>query len=93
MGGMPTSVPFGDGQLCVASGGAGIWRFNPAQSTGALGVLTLGPGVVGLSNSLPPGGHITAGQIWHFQAWFRDPAGPCGQGSNMSNAVRVLFEP
>jgi hypothetical protein len=56
-------------------------------------VLTLGPGVVGLSNSLPPGGHIQAGQIWHFQAWFRDPAGPCGQGSNMTNAVRVMFEP
>jgi hypothetical protein len=93
MGGMPTSVPFGDGQLCVASGGAGIWRFNPAQSSGPLGVMTLGPGVVGLSNSLPPGGHIQAGQIWHFQAWFRDPAGPCGQGSNMTNAVRVMFEP
>ncbi len=93
MGGMPTSMPFGDGQLCVASGGAGIWRFNPAQSSGAQGVLTLGPGVVGLSNSLPPGGHIAPGSIWHFQAWFRDPAGPCGQGSNMTNAVRVMFEP
>jgi hypothetical protein len=92
MGGMPTSMPFGDGQLCVTSGGAGVWRFNPAQSSGADGVLTLGPGVVGLSNSLPPGGHIQAGQIWHFQAWFRDPSGPCGQGSNMTNAVRVMFE-
>jgi hypothetical protein len=93
MGGMPTSMPFGDGHLCVTSGGMGVWRFNPAQTTGALGVMNLGPGVAGLSNSLPPGGHIQAGQIWHFQAWFRDPAGPCGQGSNMTNAVRVMFGP
>ncbi len=93
MGGLATSAPFADGQICVAPGSAGIWRFNPAQSSGAQGALKLGPGVVGLSNSLPAGGHISPGQIWHFQAWFRDPAGPCGQGSNMTNAVRVVFEP
>ena len=55
--------------------------------------MTLGPGVVALSQALPPGGHITAGSIWHFQAWFLDPTGPCGQGSNMTNAVRVAFAP
>ncbi len=93
MGGLATALPFGDGQLCVASGGMGIWRFNPPQSSGASGVLNLGPGVVGLSQILPRGGHITAGQTWHFQAWFRDPAGPCGKGSNMTNALRVVFGP
>lgn len=93
MGGSATSMPFGDGHLCVTSGGAGVWRFNPPQSTGASGVLDLGPGVAGLSSSLPPGGQITPGHIWHFQAWFRDPAGPCGQGSNMTNGVRVNFAP
>lgn len=93
MGGLPTSIPFGDGQLCVTSGGFGVWRFNPPQSTGAQGVMDLGPGVVGLSSSFPPGGQIAPGHIWHYQAWFRDPAGPCGQGSNMTNAVRVNFAP
>jgi len=93
MGGEQTAVPFGDGQLCVASGGAGVWRFGPPQSTGAQGVLTLGPNVVGLSQLLPPGGQIAAGQTWNFQAWFRDPAGPCGNGSNLTNGVRVTFGP
>jgi len=93
MGGLATAVPFGDGQLCVASGGMGIWRFNPPQSSGASGVLNLGPGVAGLSQILPPGGHIGPGQTWHFQAWFRDPAGPCGKGSNMTNGLRMTFEP
>jgi hypothetical protein len=93
MGGWATALPFADGQLCVASGGAGIWRFNPPQSSGAAGVLKLGPGVAGLSSLLPRGGHIALGQVWHFQAWFRDPAGPCGKGSNMTNALRVVFGP
>jgi hypothetical protein len=93
MGGATTNLFFADGQLCVASGGMGIWRFNPPQSSGAEGVLNLGPGVAGLSQLLPPGGHVFPGQTWHFQAWFRDPTGPCGLGSNMTNAVRVTFEP
>ncbi len=93
MGGLAAALPFADGQLCVGSGGAGVWRFNPPQSTGADGVIELGPSVVGLSSLLPRGGHITAGQTWHFQAWFRDPAGPCGKGSNMTNALRVVFGP
>jgi hypothetical protein len=92
MGGLPTGTPFADGQLCVASGGLGVWRFNPPRPTGSQGFVQYEP-VVGLSHALPSGGHIQAGQIWHFQVWYRDPAGPCGQGSNMTNAVRVMFGP
>jgi len=93
MGGGSNSVPFGDGQLCVSGGGLGVFRFKPPQSSGSQGVLTLGPGVAGLSNSMPAAGHITAGQTWHFQTWFRDQGGPCGSGANLSNAVRVVFGP
>jgi hypothetical protein len=93
MGGVATFQPFADGRLCTASGGAGIWRFPPPQSSGAGGVLDLGPGVVGLSSSLPAGAQIAAGETWHFQAWFRDPSGPCGMGSNLTNALRVTFAP
>jgi FG-GAP repeat len=92
MGGLATTAPFADGQLCVASGGLGVWRFNPPRSTGAQGFVLYEP-VVGLSNALPPGGHIQSGQIWHFQVWYRDPAGPCAHGSNLTNAVRVMFGP
>ena len=77
----------------MTSGALGLWRLTSPQSTGPNGVLSLGPGVVGVSNSLPLAGHITAGQTWHFQAWVRDPSGPCGKGSNMTNAMRVKFEP
>jgi hypothetical protein len=49
--------------------------------------------VVGLSSSLPAGAQIAAGETWHFQAWFRDPSGPCGMGSNLTNALRVTFAP
>jgi hypothetical protein len=38
-------------------------------------------------------GHILPGTTFHFQGWYRDPAGPCGTGKNMSNAVRVIFGP
>ena len=39
----------------------------------------------------PSTGQITAGQTWNFQAWYRDPDGPCGQGSNFTNALEVTF--
>lgn len=25
----------------------------------------------------------------HYQVWYRNPAGPCGTGSNLTNAVSV----
>ena len=93
MGDLAISQPFADGLLCVGTTGAGVWRFLPPQSSGSLGVLELGPGIASSSSSFPPAGHIAAGQTWHFQAWYRDPIGPCGSGSNLTNAVRVAFTP
>lgn len=87
------SVPLGDGRLCVGAGGAGVFRFHPPQSSGTEGVMSLGPGVVGLSHSGSAAGWIAAGQTWHFQAWSRDPSGPCGGGTNLTNALRVDFVP
>ncbi len=42
--------------------------------------------------NLPPGGDITAGSTWNFQAWFRDPA--AGGGCfDTSDAVSITFVP
>jgi hypothetical protein len=53
--------------------------------------MALGPGVVGLSQVFATPGQIGPGETWHFQTWFRDPSGPCSNGSNTSNAVRMMF--
>jgi FG-GAP repeat len=91
MGDLAAAQPFGDGQLCIGSSGAGLWHFDPPQSSGLYGVIQIGP-VVGLSASLP-GGQIGAGQTRYFQAWFRDPNSLCGTDHNLSSAVRITFAP
>ncbi len=94
MGDAVTSVFLGNGQRCVAAGAAGLFRFQPPQLSSATGTLRWGPGLVALSQtSFASQGHLTAGATWHFQAWYRDPLGPCGNGSNLSNAYSVSLRP
>ncbi|MFT5050970.1 MAG: hypothetical protein ACI8QZ_002377, partial [Chlamydiales bacterium] len=38
-------------------------------------------------------GQITAGSTWKFQAWLRDPSGPCGSGFTTGTALSVTFTP
>jgi hypothetical protein len=91
MGGAATEAPLFDGRLCVAAGSEGLFRFQ-AGSSGPAGVLTLGPGIVADSQGFGPTGLVQVGSTWHFQAWYRDPGGPCGFGANLSNAARVTFQ-
>lgn len=82
-------MTFGNGQLCI--GHSTLWRF-PVQSTGARGCLQEGPGLVSTAGQLfGPFGTPTAGTVMNFQVWFRDPTGPCGAGSNLSNGIQVHF--
>jgi len=84
-GGAKTQVPFGNGLRCVAPGSAGLFRL-PAQTAGATGVL---------SQRLDLGqspGVIAPGATWHFQAWYRDPAGG-GAGFDLSDGLLVQFLP
>ncbi|MCP3918192.1 MAG: formylglycine-generating enzyme family protein [bacterium] len=76
------SVPFSDGQRCV---GGSIDRLGLRTIDGA-GTATWGPG-----QSQAQG--WSAGDVLHFQAWYRDPTGPCGSGANASHALTVLFVP
>lgn len=92
MGDTQALIPFGDGQLCIAAGGAATCRF-PAQDSGTTGAFTEGPGIVAFSLTQPAVCHITPGGTWNFQSLYRDPAGPCGQFFNLSNAVSVTFAP
>ena len=88
-----TGLPLGDGLRCVDSGGVGLFRY-PVQFSGASGSFSLGPGIVSdACASFPAQGCIIIGSTWNFQTWYRDPAGPCGNFSNISNAVGVLFTP
>ena len=83
-------APFADGRRCLAGP---ISRFAQ-QSSGATGSATYGPGLAALSvASFPAVNWIVPGAVFGFQTWYRDPTGPCGSGSNLSNAVRATFVP
>lgn len=91
-GGQIPPNPFGDGLLCVKPGPASFCRF-PVQNSGPGGTMVEGPGIVAFSHTLQPECAIDAGETWNFQAWYRDPQGPCGGLFNLSNAVSVTFGP
>lgn len=91
VGGGATDSPFGDGLLCVAPGPSGLHRFSPPDQSNASGVMTRGPGLIAYTNGFPPGQEIQIGTTYYFQAWYRNPAGPCGSGWNMTSALSVVF--
>ena len=80
-----TSVPVGDGVLCVAGK---LWRLG-AQQLDSSGARDLA-----LDVTMPPKpeAEITAGSSWAFQFWYRDPAFG-GAGYNFSDALWVTFCP
>lgn len=92
MGPQQISIPFKDGLLCAGNGAYPTFRF-PAASTGPKGILRLGPGIVDYSDQNFGLGLIAPGVTWNFQAWTRDPTGPCGQTVNTSSAYSVVFLP
>ncbi|MCC6407352.1 MAG: hypothetical protein IT453_09310 [Planctomycetes bacterium] len=77
-----TGVTFGDGLLCVS----GTIKRLAVKSSSASGTASFGPG-------LGAAGLWTAGQTRRFQAWYRDPTGPCSHGTNLSNAYELTFVP
>ncbi|MCK6448552.1 MAG: thrombospondin type 3 repeat-containing protein, partial [Planctomycetes bacterium] len=75
-------APFGDGLLCVQP----KFRF-PVQQTGTIGAFQ-----VAQPASVTPT-WMVAGTTRYFQAWFRDPTGPCGATYNFSNGLAVTLTP
>lgn len=85
------SMPFGDGLLCAGAGGYPAFRF-PATSSGPGGVLVEGPGIAAFSAAqFGPAGTLAVGSTWNFQAWYRNPGGPCGSNFNTSSAWSVTM--
>ncbi len=77
-----SGVMLGDGLRCI---GGTLKRF-PLHAASASGSTTWGPGLASF-------GGWTAGLTENFQAWYRNPGGPCGSGFNLSSARTITFVP
>ena len=90
-GASQTESPFGNGSLCIAGGGSGLFRLAPALLTDAAGHADRW-----VDFGAPPAsggaGELAAGSTWFFQYWYRDPAGG-GAGFNLSDGLQVGFCP
>ncbi len=82
--GTTAPIALGDGTLCLAGG---LFRF-PTAFSDAAGSFTE-TGVLAGANEI--GAPVAVGATWNFQAWYRDGGGPCGAGSNLTNALPVTF--
>ncbi len=75
-----TAGAFGDGLRCVGS------------SVVRLGVTTTSPsGVAQSSMQLSILEGLSGGELRHYQFWYRNVAGPCGQRFNTSNALSIQW--
>ncbi|MBI5433350.1 MAG: hypothetical protein HZA52_11025 [Planctomycetes bacterium] len=81
-------APFVSGNgLSVLCSPSHRFALTPATN----GVIDYGPGLVALTFQRF-GIAITPGQTWHYQMWFRNPAGPCtGEVHNWTNGYAVTY--
>ena len=88
-GSAQAQVPFYDGFRCA---GGQIGRLRPATPADATG-----HNERAVDFTVPPAGSgpaaILPGSTWYFSYWYRDPSGPGGTGSNLSNGLAVTFAP
>lgn len=83
-------APFFDGRRCLQGP---LSRFG-VQNSGATGSIVEGPGLSAYSlANFPAINWILPGTVFGFQTWYRDGTGPCGNGSNLSNAIKATFVP
>ncbi|MCA8980137.1 MAG: hypothetical protein H6831_12630 [Planctomycetes bacterium] len=75
--------PFHDGILCLAGGS--VVRHGA-------GMTDVG-GRADFSDAYDPSQGRQPGDEVLLQVWYRDPAGPCGTGSNFTQAVRLRVKP
>jgi hypothetical protein len=73
-----------DGFLCLSGT---ITRLGVSPIAGGASTFALN------FNAAPLASLIDAGETWHFQMWYRDVFGACGQRFNTSNSAQVAFTP
>lgn len=83
-GDLQTAVLLGQGVRCVG-GSAGLFRLQPVTNSGSAGELSH---ALDLTAPPLPGGAITPGSTWNFQAWFRS-----GGTSDLTDGLSVTFTP
>jgi hypothetical protein len=80
-------VPMGDGLRCAAGT---LLRLKTTVADAAGSVAFPAPGDPALGSI---GGLAQPGADRFYQAWYADPAGPCGTGYNVTNGVRATWVP
>jgi hypothetical protein len=80
-------ITFGDGLRCA---GGSVWRYYPPLTIDANGDADSFPHSI----SGEPGANSTVspGDTKHYQGWYRDPGGPCGQTFNLTNGVSIAWQ-
>ncbi len=80
-----TNVPFADGRQCA--GGSVIRLGTKSHTTGSTSYPQMGDQSVSMK------GLVGAPGVRYYQAWYRNPLGPCGTGSNLTNGLSVIWVP
>ncbi|HEV8112841.1 MAG TPA: GEVED domain-containing protein [Planctomycetota bacterium] len=81
-----TSVTYGDGHRCMGGQLLRIGTKNPVG--GAASYPGGGDLPISVKGALPPGGGVR-----YYQSLYRNNGGPCGSGTNITNAVSVVWIP
>jgi len=77
---------FNDGLICA---GGNIRRMGIKQVLGGSATYPhVGDTAISTAGNVPP-----SGAVRYYQCWYRNPHGPCGTFSNISNAVQVVWTP
>ena len=80
-----TQIPFGDSHVCMAPAFVRL----PVQNSGPCGVLRQDFPLTNVNLVMP--GFYSAGDTAHYQCWYRDPGGPCGNNFSLSNALSLVY--
>jgi len=81
-----SGAPFSDGKRCAA--GTVIRLGLETVSGGTTAYPQFGDPTVSVRGLVPP-----TGGVRYYQAWYRNPTGPCQTGSNLTNGVSVVWQP
>jgi hypothetical protein len=79
-------VVFGDGLRCT--GGSVIRLAVKANASNGSHYPAAGDALISVRGAIPP-----AGGTRMYQAWYRNSAGPCGSGYNLTNGLQVTWMP